>query len=207
MLRYRPKPSAPAAPTGGVSAPAPDDKPERRLIARVAAGDVGAFEVLYRSFHPRLARFLQRMTQRSGLVEEVLNDTLLFVWTCADRYDGSSQVSTWIFGVAYRKALHALRRFDESLSDSDRAAEAQADEAPGPEERADAVRRLVQLQVALRALSPEHRAVVELAYFHDMAYRDIATIADCPVDTVKTRMFHARRRLRALLPGVREDWL
>ena len=60
---------------------------------------------------------------------------------------------------------------------------------------------------ALDALSDDHRMVVELTYFHDMGYREIAEIVDCPVDTVKTRMFHARRRLRALLAGGAEDWL
>src|SRR5947199_289351 len=60
---------------------------------------------------------------------------------------------------------------------------------------------------ALQRLSHEHRAVLSLTYYNSLGCREIAAIMGCPVDTVKTRMFHARRRLRALLAGAREDWL
>ena len=93
------------------------DSDEARLIGRIAAGELRAFEAMYRAYHPRLTRFLERMTRRPGLVDEVLNDTLLVVWHRAGRYNGCSKVSTWIFGIAYRKALKALQRFDAPVSD------------------------------------------------------------------------------------------
>ena len=187
------------APIGG------GEPSERRLIGRVAAGDLRAFEELFRAYHARLTRFLDRMTRRRAVVEEVLNDTMLVVWNRSDRFDGSSKVSTWIFAIAYRKALKALQRQDEAVED-DTLAERVAP-GDGPEQQAENQQTRTQLARALDALSQDHRAVVELTYFHDMGYREIAQIVDCPVDTVKTRMFHARRRLRALLAGSAEDWL
>src|SRR6185437_863575 len=79
------------------------------LIDRVAARDLQAFDALYRAYHTRLARFLGRLTRRAGLVDEVLNDTMLVVWNRADSYNGRSKVSTWIFAIAYRKTLKALQ--------------------------------------------------------------------------------------------------
>jgi RNA polymerase sigma-70 factor (ECF subfamily) len=188
--------------------PAPidaDEGAQRRLIERIAAGDLRAFEQFYRAYRVRLARFLDRMTHRRNLVEELLNDTMLVVWNRSDRFDGSSKVSTWIFAIAYRKALKALQRHDEAVEDET------LDERPaagaGPEQQAQTRQLNAQLGRALDALSVDHRAVVELTYFHGMGYREIAQIVDCPIDTVKTRMFHARRRLRGLLAGDAEDWL
>ena len=181
------------------------ERAEVGLIARIAAHDLRAFEELYRAYHARLTRFLDRMTRRRALVEEVLNDTMLVVWNRADRFNGSSKVCTWVFAIAYRKALKALRRHDE-------AAEQQMDDGrvatdAGPEQQMQQRQASKCLVRALDALSVDHRMVVELTYFHDMGYREIAQIVDCPVDTVKTRMFHARRRLRTMLAGDAEDWL
>jgi RNA polymerase sigma factor (sigma-70 family) len=178
---------------------------EQHLIGQVAARQVLAFEALYRSYHPRLTRFLDRMTRRPELVDEVLNDTMFVVWNRADSFNGQCKVSTWIFAIAYRKALKALHRLDEPIDDEN--AEQRASSEPGPEQRVGQQQLHDALVCALDALSVEHRAVVELTYFHDAGYREIAQIVDCPVDTVKTRMFHARRRLKILLSGGVGDWL
>src|SRR5271165_7540794 len=86
-----------------------DASDEARLISRIAGGELRAFEDLYRIYHPRLTRFLANMLRRRELVEEVLNDTMLVVWRRADSFNGTSKVSTWVFAIAYRKALKALR--------------------------------------------------------------------------------------------------
>ena len=144
--------------------------------------------------------------RRPQLVEEVLNDTMLVVARNAHKYNHASKVSTWIFAIAYRKALKALQRLDEPMAEEDWPPEAASSE-PGPEQQAGRGELLAALGRSLGSLSAEHRAVVELAYFNDLGYREIAEIVDCPVDTVKTRMFHARRRLKLLLAGQLEDWL
>ncbi|KQV56353.1 RNA polymerase subunit sigma [Caulobacter sp. Root343] len=178
---------------------------DAELVARIRAKDVTAFEALYRIYHPRLTRFLINLIHRPTLVEEVLNDTLMVVWEKADTFNGTSKLSTWMFGIAYRKAMKALRKQDEPIDDP--AAEQRPSLDPTPEDDLGRSRAQVLLQQAIEVLSPEHRAVVEFTYFHEMGYREIAEIMKCPVDTVKTRMFHARRYLRRQLAGELPDWL
>lgn len=176
-----------------------------RLLARVRARELDAFEALYRLYHPRLARFLLNLLHRPQLVEEVLNDTLFVVWERCDTFRGASKLSTWIFAIGYRKAMKALRRLDEPVEDLNSELRPSGDDLPD----APFGRRRAQdaLAAALTKLSPDHRTVVDLTYFHEMNYREIAAIMDCPIDTVKTRMFHARRHLRRLMDGELADWL
>ena len=184
---------AAAAPARGPAA----EQLELALLADIKRGRRAEFETLYRLYHPRLWRFLAHMLRQADVVEEVLNDTLLVVWQRADSFDGRSKLSTWIFGIAYRKALKALSRLDLPVDAED--ADEPADPGPGPEQQFGQAQLRVRLAEALAELSPEHRAVVELCYFHDMAYAEIAEVVGCPAETVKTRMFYARRRLRLLL--------
>jgi len=182
-----------------------DDARDVQLIDRIVRHDRRAFEDLYRLYHPRLSRFLFNILRRAHLAEEVLNDALLVVWRRPERYNGRSKVSTWIFAIAYRQAMKALSRCDDPVED--RHAEARPSGEAGPEQQLG--RRQAQ-DVLLRAigeLSPDHRAVIDLTYFHEIGYREIAELMDCPEDTVKTRMFHARRRLRSKLDGELGDWL
>jgi RNA polymerase sigma-70 factor (ECF subfamily) len=178
---------------------------DARLIARIVDGDRRAFEALYRAYYPRLSHFILRMVRRPQVAEEVFNDTLMIVWNRAATYNGQSKVSTWIFAIAYRRALSALRRQDEPMEDL--SPEQQKSDEPGPEQQLDRRQVRETLSSVMRDLSHDHRTVVDLAYFHEMGYREIAEIMDCPVDTVKTRMFHARRNLRAALAGELTDWL
>jgi RNA polymerase sigma factor (sigma-70 family) len=194
-----------AAPAPIRSKARPNEEEQARWLRGVAQGDLRAFEALYRAYHPRLTRFLSNMLRRPALVEEVLDDTMLVVWRRPESFGGASRLSTWIFGIAYRKALKARRREDEPVEGS------RDDDRPCPEASPEQLLGQRQSQIvllhAIQELSTEHRAVVDLAYFHEMAYREIAEVMDCPVDTVKTRMFHARRRLKNKLAGRLADWL
>ncbi|MEO6968327.1 MAG: sigma-70 family RNA polymerase sigma factor [Rhodanobacteraceae bacterium] len=176
---------------------------EAVLIARVVMRDQDAFEMLYRAYYPKLRQFVLRMTRRPALVEDVFNETMLAVWRKARSYNGGSRVSTWIYAIAYRQALKALRRNDEPLEQHD----PDALRSPGhePDRELQQHQWRGHLQAAMAALSPEHRAVIELTYFHDYACRDVAAIVQCPVATVKTRMFYARRRLKTLLAALAEE--
>ena len=138
-------------------------------------------------------------------MEEALNDTMLVVWDKPDNYNGTSRVSTWIFGIAYRKALKTVQKWDEPMEDAQ--LEFRASPEIGPEQEIGDRQVHQDLLRALDQLSADHRAVVNLAYFQEIGYREIAEIMDCPVDTVKTRMFHARRHLKSLLAGQLADWL
>lgn len=175
------------------------------LLAQVRIGDRSAFERLYRSYHPRLTRFLQTLIRRPTLVEEVLNDTMMVLWTRPDSFHGASKLSTWIFSIAYRKAMKGLRKQDEAVEDKE--AERRVSPEAGPDDSSSRARVHRLLLDAMAELSPVHRAVLDLTYFHELGYREIAAILECPVDTVKTRMFHARRHLKKRLSGDLADWI
>ena len=178
---------------------------EAVLMDRIRAKDVDAFEELYRSYRSRLARFLFKLVHRPHLVEEVLDDTLMVVWDRAHSFNGESKLSTWIFAIAYRKSMKALRSHQDPVED--KSAEERVSLEPTPEDQFARDRTRALLLQAMAELSPEHRAVVEFTYFHEMGYQEIAEIMSCPVGTVKTRMFHARRQLRRRLSGELPDWL
>lgn len=180
----------------------PDELDENVLLRRVCGGDRLAFQALYRSYFSRLARFLDRMTRNVPLVEEIINDTMMVVWQKAATFDGSCKLSTWIFAIAYRQALKALRGLDVPLEPQ----EDQPGEAGAEPEHALAARQLQRgVSRALDALPMEQRMVVSLTYYHGMAYQEIADTMGCPVNTVKTRMFHARQKLKDMLSDHMEE--
>ncbi len=170
---------------------------ESELIARIARQDRRAFEELYNLYHRRLARFLTRLTRRYDLAEEIVNDTFWVVWRSARNFRGDSQPSTWILGIAYRKARNAFRS-------AARARARENLEAPffplTTEEPARAQELRDWLSHALGELPVEQRLAVELCYELGLSCEEIATIMECPVNTVKTRLFHARAKLQKRLP-------
>ena len=173
---------------------------ELDLIYRVAARDGGAFETLYRGYYPRLTRFIERVTRRPQLVDEIVDDTMLVVWRRASSYNLRSALSTWIFGIALRCALKALKTFDAPLDfDPD---ECPGESAAGPEGMLQQQETRVCIERALGTLSSDHRAVLELCYFEGHSCAEIAGIMQCPVNTVKTRMYYARRQLRILMAAI-----
>jgi len=169
---------------------------ETDLIARVAEGDRRAFEELYNLYHRRMARFLTRLTHRYDVAEEIINDTFWVVWRKAREFRGDSQPSTWILGIAYRKARNAFRS-------AARLQEENLAGAPEPltnDEPASAEELRDWLGQALAQLPVEQRLAVELCYELGYSCEEIAAIMNCPVNTVKTRLFHARAKLQKLLP-------
>lgn len=185
-----------------------------RLMRAVANKDRRAFETLYYTYTPRLGRYLLRLLKRHEVVDEVLNDVMLVVWQSAERYDPKlSRLSTWLFGIAHNKALKALaniarQRVEVAIDpiESDDVAEAYDPDDPAvrtdshnPEQTLIGRQLGQALQWALDSLSVDHRAVVELAFAEDYSYQEIAATLDCPVNTVKTRMFYARKHLAELL--------
>src|SRR5262249_45932459 len=146
-----------------VTSPMPDE--ELSLLRRIAAGDRKAFETLYHLYYRRLFAYLFKVTRRGELVEEVLNDVMFAIWTSGARFDGRSRPSTWIFGIAYHKALKALSR--QAVGVGAEAGREAAEPATGDGPESLLTRREVAstLGKALGALSAEQRAVVELTYY------------------------------------------
>lgn len=179
------------------------EQSDEQLIARVAGRDREAFERLYHRYHRRLYGYLARLVRRPELIEEALDDTMFAVWRQAARFEHRSAVSTWILGIAHRTALKAIARDDRWTARA--RAEVAEQASVDPSEPAAGIvhgERRAVIDRALAALSPEHRAVVVLTYFDERSYEEIAAIVGCPVNTVKTRMFHARKSLRRLLPAL-----
>jgi len=178
------------------------------LLRRIAGGDRAAFHDLFEAYYHRLLRFSARLLNDRQLVEEVVNDTMLVVWRKAESFSVRSRVSTWIFGIAYRLAMKALaaRQLRARLvDDSDGAI---LDEAvPGVAAQFEDTETRELLQAALLQLSLEHRTVLMLAYFEGYSCVEIAAIVECPVNTVKTRLFNARNRLRTIWPALTREAL
>lgn len=174
---------------------------EKKLLTRIAARDRDAFSELFRAYHPRLFKFVFRLTGSYNAADELVNDILLVVWQSAAQFRGDSKVSTWIFGIAYRQALRRLRRRRLSLvplADDDA-----ADDDTSTIEREDWVRH------GIRALPPKQQLTVMLVYYLGLSCEETAEATDTPVSTVKTRMFHARKKLKSHLSvsalGAAED--
>jgi RNA polymerase sigma-70 factor, ECF subfamily len=186
--------SAPGEPT---SVQGGDDDLE--LIRSVARRDREAFEKLYYRFAPRLGRYAFRMLRRRDAVDEVINDVMLSVWQEAPRFDPAiATVSAWLFGITHKKVIKMIDRTART------ARQLPPDEvAPEPRQHpeGEAIGRELGAAMAgaLARLPPDQRAVVELAFGQGQSYQEIAVALDCPVNTVKTRMFHARKRLSDLL--------
>lgn len=175
---------------------------EEELLKRIAKGDQNALEALYRDYYPRLCRFVLRVTRDVELVKEIVNDVFFVVWRSARDFRGDSTVSTWILGIAYRRALksasRALKGADRALNSASRQHPTPLPDYPEPAPE-ETPHRELDLDGSLARLSREQRATVELAYYFGYSYREIAEIMKCPENTVKTRMFHARRTLKSLL--------
>ncbi|WP_266171462.1 sigma-70 family RNA polymerase sigma factor [Dyella subtropica] len=177
------------------------DATDRMLLQRMSMGDRVALGVLYRSYHSRLCRFLSRLTRRADIIDEVINDCLWIAWQKADSFHGNSRVSTWLMGIAYRCGLKALRQHgDEPVEDD--ALQEHSNHANDLDED----RELRDwLSKGLDHLSVDQRVVIELVYGVGHSLDDVAIIMQCPVGTVKARLFHARVKLRNVLPTLAGD--
>jgi RNA polymerase sigma-70 factor (ECF subfamily) len=169
---------------------------EVALITRVSQGDKPAFEKLYRLYFKKLYRFTARVLRDTGQAEDVINETMYVVWSKAASFDGSCKLSTWIFGIAFNKArkFSALPLANEITEEEMENVQMERDE-----HASSCALQLIEnrelLEFALKALSEKQRAVVELTYYHNFSYKEIADIMQCTESTVKTRMHYARKKL------------
>ncbi len=183
-------PARPASPSRS------SDGDDVALLARIAAGDAGALASLYREYHRRLVRFLGRFTRRDDMIEEVINDTFMIVWDKAGEFRAQARVSTWLMGIAYRVTLKALRQGALVCESAGVIGEEGMSEPFSAHELTDWVGK------GLTRLTPEQRLVMELAYVMGHSLEEIAAITSEPVSTVKARMFHARVKLRNVMPAL-----
>jgi len=170
------------------------------LLARVAAGDERAFELVYERYAPSLLAYAQTLLGERGPAEEALQDTFVAVWRNARTFEGRSTVRTWLFGICRRQALKRLRGRRPDPLPEEHALEVASD-APQPEAvvlaRADAA----AVAAALATLPPAQREVLELAFAAELSHAEIAQVLGVPVGTVKSRLFNARATLARALPA------
>src|SRR5262245_48625052 len=177
------------------------------LIGRIANGDRLAMQVLYARHHVRVFRFVVRLVRDAATAEDLISEVFLDVWRQAGRFEGRSAVSTWMLAIARFKALSALRRRpDEELHED--AAGAVEEPCDGPVTALEKKDKSVMLRKCLTGLSAEHREIIDLVYYHEKSVEEVAEIVGIPENTVKTRMFYARKRLAELLKaaGIDRGW-
>ena len=171
---------------------------ERDLIAETATGNVEAFEKLYQLYFNRLYQFIFHIVKRHDCIEEIINDVMYVVWDKASTYNHVCRPSTWILGIAYLKSLKSA---EQSSTREDRSAEFDEELDYLPESGGQWVEELESSnwrEMAFTKFPTEQRAVVEMTYYQGLHYHEIAEIMQCPENTVKTRMFHARKILAKL---------
>jgi RNA polymerase sigma-70 factor (ECF subfamily) len=177
------------------------------LIGRIASGDRLAMQVLYARHHVRVYRFVLRLVSDPTTAEELISEVFLDVWRQANRFEGRSAVSTWLLAIARFKALSALRRrTDEELDEE--AAAAIEDPSDDPEISLQKKDKGDILRKCLTALSADHKEIIDLVYYHEKSIEEVAEVLKIPENTVKTRMFYARKKLAELLKaaGVERGW-
>ncbi len=176
-----------------------DEQHERGLLRRVARRDQTALAEFYERYRVRLFGYLFRVIGEQQAAEDTLQEVLLVVWQKADSYRGSGKVSSWLFGIAHHLAMGALRRSKSRQVVDWEAVEDLPHDEPDPE--ADVIQRASGEAIlkALASLTPDHRAVLELAFYQEFSCKEIAQIAGVPEGTVKSRLSYARRALKAAL--------
>jgi RNA polymerase sigma-70 factor (ECF subfamily) len=177
------------------------------LIGRIARGDRLAMQVLFARHHVRVYRYVLRLMRDEMAAEDVISEVFLDVWRQASRFEGRSAVSTWLIAIARFKALSVLRRRrEEGLSDE--MAEQIEEPSDDPGLAVEKIDKGKKLRQCLAALSQEHREVIDLVYYHEKSVEEAAQIIGIPENTVKTRMFYARKRLGELcrMAGIDRGW-
>ena len=171
---------------------------DEMLLERIAEGDRSAMHTLYARHNVRVYRFVLRMLRDVTATEDLVSQVFLDVWRTASQFEGRSQVSTWLLSIARFKALTALRQRKYEDIDQDEVMEV-ADSADTPEASLDRSRTSEILRACVAKLSPAHREIVNLVYYHEKSVDEVAGIVGIPASTVKTRMFYARKQLADLL--------
>jgi RNA polymerase sigma-70 factor, ECF subfamily len=181
---------------------------DEALVSLIATGDKKALQVLFARHNVRVFRFVLRFLGDESLAEDMVSEVFFDVWRQAERFESRSQVSTWLMAIARNKALSVLRRRTTEALDEE-VAEFIEDPADNPEVTMQKTQRSAVLQDCLGQLSPAHREIIDLVYYHEKSIDEVAEIIGVPQNTVKTRMFYARKRIAELMTakGIDRAWL
>jgi len=184
-----------SAARGIIAAQATSDE---MLLESIAAGEKAAMHVLYARHNVRVYRFILRIIGDTSVAEDLVSQVFLDVWRTAGQFEGRSQVSTWMLAIARFKALTALRNRRHEDIDQEEVLQI-ADAGDTPETAMDRSQTALTLRDAISQLSPAHREIIDLVYYHEKSVEEVGQIIGIPQATVKTRMFYARKHLAELL--------
>jgi RNA polymerase sigma-70 factor (ECF subfamily) len=170
------------------------------LLESIADGNRTSMHILYCRHNVRVYRFILRIVRDATTAEDLVSQVFLDVWRTAGQFQGRSQVSTWLLSIARFKALTAMRqrRFEDIDQEDVRQI---ADGCDTPETSLDRSDTSAILRACVQKLSPAHREIITLVYYHDKSVEEVGQIIGIPQSTVKTRMFYARKQLAELLKG------
>jgi len=176
------------------------------LLESIADGNRTSMHILYARHNVRVYRFILRIVRDATVAEDLVSQVFLDVWRTATQFEGRSQVSTWLLSIARFKALTSLRqrRFEDIDQEDVREI---PDEADTPEASLDRTTTSEILRACVAKLSPAHREIINLVYYHEKSVEEVGEIIGIPQSTVKTRMFYARKQLAELLRGAGVDSL
>jgi len=180
---------------------------DNELLGRIAAGEQAAVRTLFARHHLRIFRFIMRKTGNEATAEELTNEVFLEIWRHAGKFEGRSKASTWMLSIAHNRTVSRLRRRSEAQLEEG-VAEAIADDADTPEISTSKRGKGEQIRACMERLTPDHRAIIDLVYYHEKSVSETSEILGIPEGTVKTRMFHARKKLGEILQqeGVDRGW-
>jgi RNA polymerase sigma factor (sigma-70 family) len=167
------------------------------LGERLARKDERALEEVYAVYASSVLAYLRRYVGPDE-AEDVLQRTFLDVWRGADRFRSGERLSGWLFTIAHRRAVDALRSRRHTVVD------AEALRGLVGEDGRETVQRYADaadVRAGLGSLPEHEREVLLLAYFEELSQREIAARLDVPLGTVKSRAARGTRRLRAILGG------
>lgn len=167
--------------------------PLAATLRQIAAGEKPAMAQLFRTLEKPLFAFVQSRLNDSHLSNDILQDVFLEVWRRAGQFEGRSSVRSWIFGMAWRKVID-VHRANRRLSFSDDLPDME-DDSPSPLTQVEQAEDAVRLRGCLDGLKEDHRVAIDLAFYQDLGYREIADVLGVPEGTVKTRVFHAKKLL------------
>jgi RNA polymerase sigma-70 factor (ECF subfamily) len=181
---------------------------ERAMLKAIAAGDAKALERLFAHAQTRVFRFIMRIVRNQAVAEELLNEVFLSVWQGAHRYEGRSEPMTWMLSIAHNKTVSALRKKTEVLGIDDEIANNLVATEDTPDVAAQKHDKSAKIRACMLDLSPDHRAILDLVYYQEQSIAEVAEVLDIPENTVKTRMFYARKKLSELLRerGIDRGW-
>jgi len=175
---------------------ATDQMSDDQLLDMIKSGNEAAFDEFYRRFEKKVYHFIRQKLNDQFEAYDVLHEVFMEIWRKADRFEGRSKVSTWVFGIAFNKSIDRLRKRTPDQLDEEKHETVADEDGLNPMELLNATEEATFLHKCVQALSDAQRAVVQLAFFEDMSYPEIAEVIGRPEGTVKTRVFHAKQALK-----------